>query len=156
MLQCVGDMGMNRALTDEMEFGHQVCQFHVRYWVERACWDLTQRLPEEWLWMIDKIKQILGELPPDGGQQLLGLSKQLPGHLKCGRERTALDELHFLLIRLNEKWARYTAFSNDLGIPWTHNRTEQAIGGMETRTKTVRGSKPKPGCLMVCWFLVQD
>jgi transposase-like protein len=141
------DLAMYRGITDRLELGHQVCQFHVRRWVGRACWDLSQRVEEEWLWMIDRIKQIMEELPPDGGKQLLELYKQLPGHRKRGQERTAVDELRYLLIRISESWERYTAFFHDPGVPWTNNLTEQTIGKMKIRAKTTRGYKTQSGML---------
>jgi hypothetical protein len=61
------DLAMYRRITDRLELGHQVCHFHVRQWAGKACWDLGQRLPEEWLWIIDRIKVIMEDLPPDGG-----------------------------------------------------------------------------------------
>jgi transposase-like protein len=73
------DLRMYRGITERLDLGHQVCQFHVRRWVGRACWDLGQRLPEEWLWMIDRIKIIMEELPIDGDRQLLDMYKELPG-----------------------------------------------------------------------------
>ena len=141
------DLAMYRGLAEKLGLGHQVCQFHVRRWVGRTCWELAQRLPEEWLWMIEKIKKIMEELPPDGGKQLLEMYKCLPGNLKQGQARTDLDELRYLLIRLSEKWERYTAFFHDPGIPWTNNRTEQAIGKMKMRAKTTRGYKTRSGML---------
>jgi len=68
------DLAMYRTLTEKLELGHQVCHFHVRRWVGRHCWDLDQRLPEEWLWVIERIKVIMEDLPPDGGKQLLDLT----------------------------------------------------------------------------------
>jgi transposase-like protein len=141
------DLGMYRRITDKLGVGHQVCQFHVRRWVGRTLRELEGKLTEEWLWMLAHIKHIMEELPPDGSQQLLELYKQLPGHLKRGQERTALDQLRHLLIRLSESWERYTAFFHDPGIPWTNNRTEQAIGKMKMRAKTTRGYKTQSGML---------
>ena len=141
------DLGMYRTITDQLELGHQVCQFHVRRWVGRACWELGEKLPEEWLWVIDRIKLIMEDLPPDGGRQLLDLYKGLPGDLKHSRERTAVDDLRHLLIRLSEKWERYTTFFSDPAIPWTNNPTEQAIGRMKMRAKSVRGYKTSSGML---------
>ena len=141
------DLAMYRTLTEKLALGHQVCHFHVRRWVGRRCWDLGQRLPEEWLWVIERIKVIMEDLPPDGGKQLLDLYRQLPGHLKWGQERTPLDELRLMLIRISENWERYTTFFHDPGIPWTNNRTEQAIGRMKMRARTVRGYKTEQGML---------
>ncbi len=95
--------------------------------------------------MIDRIKVIMEDLPLDGDRQLLELYKQLPGDLKQGQERTAVDELRHLLIRLSERWERYTAFFHDPGIPWTNNLTEQAIGRMKMRARTTRGYKTEAG-----------
>jgi transposase-like protein len=139
------DLSTYRGISDKLELGHQVCQFHVRRWVGRACWDLGQRLPEEWMWVIAQIKIIMEDLPPNGGKQLLDLYKQIPGHRKQGQAYTALDELRRLLIRVSESWERYTTFFHDPGIPWTNNRTEQAIGRMKMRARTVRGYKTKQG-----------
>ena len=141
------DLAMYRTLTEKLELGHQVCHFHIRRWVGRRCWDLGQRLPEEWLWVIERIKVIMEDLPPDGGKQLLDLYRQIPGHLKWGQERTPLDELRLMLIRISESWERYTTFFHDPGIPWTNNRTEQAIGRMKMRARTVRGYKTEQGML---------
>lgn len=141
------DLAMYRGITDRLELGHQVCHFHVRRWVGRECWDLGQRLPEEWLWVIERIKVIMEDLPPDGGKQLLELYKQVPGNRKYGQTYTALDELRHLLIRVSESWDRYTTFFYDPGIPWTNNLTEQAIGRMKVRTRTVRGYKTSAGML---------
>lgn len=140
-------LAMYRGITEKLGLGHQVCQFHVRRWVGRTCWELSQKLPEEWLWMIERIKLIMEELPPDASRQLLDLYKQLPGHLKRGQERTPMDQLRHLLIRLSESWVRYTTFFHDPGIPWTNNRTEQAIGRMKMRAKITRGYKTQVGML---------
>jgi hypothetical protein len=141
------DLGMYRSIAEKLGLGHQVCQFHVRRWVGRTLRELEGKLTEEWLWMLARIKHIMEELPPDGSKQLLALYKQLPGHLKRGQERTAVDQLRHLLIRLSESWERYTAFFHDPGIPWTNNRTEQAVGRMKSRAKTVRGYKTRSGML---------
>jgi transposase-like protein len=141
------DLGMYRGITEKLGLDHQVCQFHVRRWAGKAWREIGQRLPEEWLWIIQRIKVIMEELPPNGSRELLELYKQLPGDLKLGRERTAVDQLRRLLIRLSESWERYTAFFHDPGIPWTNNRTEQAIGRMKMRARTVRGYKTEEGML---------
>ena len=78
---------------------------------------------------------------------MLELYKQVPGNLTRNRERTAVDKLRHLLIRLSESWDRYTIFYHDPGIPWMNNRTEQAIGKMKMRARTVRGYKTTKGML---------
>ena len=141
------DLAMYRGITEQLALGHQVCYFHLRRWAGRACRGLSQKLPIEWSWMTEQIKHILEDLPPDGSKLLLEMYKQLPGNLKRDQEWTAIDELRHLLIRLSDHWDRYTTFFLDPGIPWTNNRTEQAIGRMKIRAKTTRGYKTKSGML---------
>jgi transposase-like protein len=141
------DLAMYRGITEQLDLGHQVCYFHLRRWVGRACRGLSQKLPLEWLWMTEQIKHILEELPPSGSKLLLEMYQQLPGNLKRGQERTAVDELRHLLIRLSESWDRYTTFFHDPGIPWTNNRAEQMIGRVKMRAKTTRGYKTESGRL---------
>jgi transposase-like protein len=141
------DLAMYRGIVGELELGHQVCYFHVRRWVGRRCRELGDKLPEEWLWMIERIKQIIEELPPEGGKALLELYKQLPGNRQRDGEQRVVDQLRLLLIRLSESWERYTTFFHDPGIPWTNNRTEQAIGRMKLRARLTRGYKTQAGML---------
>jgi len=62
------------------------------------------------VWIIDRIKVIMEDLPPDGGKQLFDLYKQVPGHRKYGQAFTPLDELCHLLICLSENWKRSPTF----------------------------------------------
>jgi hypothetical protein len=45
------------------------------------------------------------------------------------------------VIRLSEHWASYRVFDWQKDVPWTNNGTEQAIGRMKMRARTVRGYK---------------
>ena len=139
------DLAMYRTITEELGLGHQVCQFHVRRWVGRARHQLAENLPEEWLWVLEEIKQIMEDMPPDSAKRLLQLYQKLPGNLKQGQEWSPLDELRHLLIRLSESWQRYTTFFHDAAIPWTNNLSEQAIGRIKMRARTVRGYKTPSG-----------
>ena len=78
---------------------------------------------------------------------LLEVYKQLPGRTRRDQMRTPVDELRHMLLRISESLDRYTAFFHDPGIPWTNNRTEQAIGRMKMRARTVRGYKTESGML---------
>jgi hypothetical protein len=55
--------------------------------------------------------------------------------------------LRNLLIRLSEHWHTYRVFDWDKDVPWTNNGTEQVIGRMKMRSRTVRGYKTEPGML---------
>ena len=139
------DLSIYRTITKDLGLEHQVCQFHVRRWVGQAVHQLMGKLPEEWLWILEEIKRIMEDMPPDSAKRLLELYKQLPGDLKHGKERTPTDELRHLLIRLSESWDRYTTFFYDAAIPWTNNLSEQMIGKMKMRARTVRGYKSPTG-----------
>jgi len=83
---------------------HQVCQFHVRRWVDKALQhELKQTLPEEWLGMADEVHQILSDLPIEGDKRLLTLYRQLPqmhSH-QGGSELSPVEKLRNLILRLS-------------------------------------------------------
>jgi hypothetical protein len=87
-------------------------------------------------------QNLLTELPPEGSRRLFDLWKQIPErrHGQSG-ERTPLNQLRDLLIRLNELWTSYRVFTWQNEAPWMNNGTEQTIGRMKIRSQTVRGYK---------------
>jgi hypothetical protein len=135
-------------VAQKLEVDHQVCQFHVRRWVGRKLHRLKDNLPIEWLWVLDEIKILLAELPPEGSRRLFELWKQVPPQ-RASREASLepLDSLRYLLLRLSEHWENYRVFDWDRDVPWTNNGTEQAIGRMKMRARTVRGYKTTSGML---------
>jgi len=140
------DLVMYKVVAKKLNLEHQVCQFHVRRWVGRALRELHTTLPTEWLWVLEEIQELIDELPPDGDKHLYALWKQVvaPGGRHTG-QYTPIDKLRDLLIRLSETWDNYCAFYSDPAIPWTNNGTEQVIGRMKMRARTVRGYKTWPG-----------
>ena len=89
-----------------------------------------------------KPKSLLTELPPEGSRRLFELWKQIPErHAAHRKSRSALTQLRDLLIRLSEYWSSYRVFDWQKDVPWTNNATEQAIGRMKMRSRTVRGYK---------------
>ncbi|MBE3119376.1 MAG: hypothetical protein IMZ50_11580 [Candidatus Atribacteria bacterium] len=64
---------------------------------------------------------------------------------KGTHQLTPIDQLRDLLIRLSETWSGFCTFYADPAIPWTNNGTEQVIGRMKMRARTVRGYKTWPG-----------
>jgi hypothetical protein len=90
----------------------------------------------------DEIKALLAELLPEGSRHLFELWKQIPErHVAHRKSRSALSQLRELLIRLSEYWPIYRVFDWQKDVPWTNNATEQAIGRMKMRSRTVRGYK---------------
>ncbi|MEN4100767.1 MAG: transposase [Anaerolineaceae bacterium] len=137
------DLNSYKAAARELNLEHQVCQFHVRRWVGRAIRDLRRDLPAEWHTVLAEVDQLLQELAPEGEKRLWQLYRQLPVNRK-GRgseEMTPLELLRHLIGRLAEDWANYRVFDWQPEVPWTNNRTEQVIGKMKMRARTVRGYK---------------
>jgi hypothetical protein len=150
------DLSSYKEITEELELGHQVCQFHVRRWVGRALKKLEKELPPEWLHSIPKIQELIDILPVNGSKVLYELWKEMPGRTtKPNEERTPLEKLRDLVLRLANDWERYIEFYSDPGIPWTNNRTEQIIGRMKNRAKRVRGYKSSDGRLTGCLIASQ-
>lgn len=140
------DLALYRTIASPLNLEHQVCQFHVRRWVGRAIRELEHTLPQEWLGVLDEVKKLVEQLPPDGNRRLYVLWKQVS--VRRGKDRnhlTPVDQLRDLLIQLSEAWKNYCAFYSDPAIPWTNNGTEQVIGRMKMRTRTVRGYQSWPG-----------
>lgn len=140
------DLSSYKIVAEKLQLGHQICQFHVRRWVGKTLKELQETVPQEWLWVLEQIHQILDVLPPDGSKTLYALWKQLPGRRsKRNQPRSALEQLRDLLLRLSQDWQNYCTFQSEPEIPWTNNATEQAIGRMKMRARTVRGYKSWPG-----------
>jgi len=137
---------MYKVVAQRLNLEHQICQFHVRRWVGRTLKELENTLPTGWLWVLEEIKELIDELPPQGDKRLYALWKQvvIPRGRHIGQS-TPLTQLRDLLIRLSEAWEDYCTFYSDPDIPWTNNTTEQVIGRMKMRARTVRGYKTWPG-----------
>lgn len=142
------DLAIYKQLTDELEIGHQVCQFHVRRWVKHALKGLQAELDPAWQGVLEKVEEILRDLPLHGDRLLHRLWKSLPGRSTPPEgKRTPLEKLRDLILRLSRDWQRYVAFYADVGIPWTNNRTEQMIGRLKSRAQQARRYKTTAGLL---------
>lgn len=142
------DLATYKEIAQELEVGHQVCQFHVRRWVGKALKILEQELPPEWLYVIPKLQKLIHDLPDNASKVLYELWKQIPGRTtQPDEKRTPLEKLRDLVLRLSQDWERYIEFYHDPGIPWTNNRTEQIIGKLKNRAKRVRDYKSTEGFL---------
>lgn len=142
------DLSIYRQVAERLGLEQQVCQFHVRRWVGRMLHELQEKVPEEWLWVLEEIKQLLAELPQEGSKRLFELWKQIP-EKRAGRDEplSSLDQMRQLLLRLSQHWQSYRVFDWQKDVPWTNNGSEQVIGRMKVRSRTVRGYKNKRGML---------
>jgi transposase-like protein len=142
------DLFTYKVVAENLQLGHQVCQFHVRRWVGKTLKQLQATVPKQWLWVLEETRELLEFLPPNGAKQLYALWKQLPGRRsKPNQARLALEQLRDLLLRLSQDWHKYCAFQSEPQVPWTNNPTERAIGRMKMRARTVRGYKSWQGML---------
>jgi transposase-like protein len=140
------DLVTYRRVADKLGLEHQLCQFHVRRWVGRVLYQLRETVPKDQLWILDEIKGLLADLPPEGSRRLFELWKQIPErHGSPRKSHSALTQLRELLIRLSECWPKYRVFDYQKDVPWTNNLTEQAIGRMKMRSRSVRGYKSWQG-----------
>ena len=140
------DLSSYRIVAEKLGIEHQVCQFHVRRWVGKALRELRETGPKEWHWVLEEIKNLVEELPPESSHRLFELWKQIPERRATpSGNLSPLAQLRNLLIRLSEHWPSYRVFTWQKDVPWTNNITEQAIGRMKMRSRTVRGYKSWPG-----------
>jgi len=141
------DLKAFQIVAEQLGLEHQVCQFHVRRWAGRDLKQLRETVPKEYLWVVEETKQLIDELPQDGSRRLFELWKEVKVRRKGRDALTPVDQLRNLLIRLSENWDRYCTFYWQNQVPWTNNGSEQVIGKMKIRSKSVRGYKSEQGML---------
>ena len=147
------DLMSFRIAAEQLQLEHQVCQFHVRRWVNRSLKQLRETVPKEYQNVIDEAHTLLAELPAAGSRRLLELWKQIPERQKGGGEpHTPLTQLRHVLLRMSEHWESYRVFAWQENVPWTNNGTEQVIGRMKMRSRTVRGYKSWQGMQAALWL----
>jgi len=142
------DLVTYNPVAEQLGLERQICQFHVRRWVNRTLKELRTSVPSEWVPVVDEVKEILADLPPEGSKRLFELWQQIPER-RAGRDQpfSALNHLRYLLLRLSESWPKYRLFTWQTDVPWTNNGTEQVIGRMKVRSSIVRGYKSRDGLL---------
>jgi transposase IS66 family protein len=129
-------------VTEQLQVGHPVCQFHARRWIGKTLKGLQETVPKDWPWVLGEVQELIEFLPPEGDKRLYALWKQLSVR-RAGRggALSALEQLRDLLLRLSQRWTSFCTFQGEPQVPWTNNATEQAIGRMKMRARTVRGYK---------------
>ena len=139
-------------VAERLGVQHQVCQFHLIRWVERAVRELRGEIQTEWMWVLERLRQLVRELPATGQAELFALYEQLPAERQArGVRASPLHRLRQLVLRLSEHWSEYRLYQERTDVPRTNNRTEQAIGRWRTRSRSVRGFKSVPGLQSAFW-----
>lgn len=118
----------------------------MRRWVGKTLKELQATLPPKWLWVVEETQELINTLPSHGDKRLYAFWKQVAvPRGKPSNHLNPIAQLRDLLIRLSETWTSFCTFYSDPAIPWTNNGTEQVIGRMKMRARTVRGYKTWAG-----------
>jgi hypothetical protein len=100
------DLSSLRSVAKALGVEQQVCQFHVRRWVQRSLRHLRQTIPKEWLWVLEEVEELLNELPADGAWRLHELWAGIPERrVGQGGALSPLSRLRMLLLRLSQHWS---------------------------------------------------
>ncbi len=146
------DLAELAQVAEQLGVQHQVCHFHLMRWVERAVRELRGEIQTEWAWVLERIRQLVKELPATGQTELFALYEQLPAERKArGARASPMYRLRQLVLRLSEHWSKYRLYQERADVPRTNNRTEQAIGRWRTRSRSVRGFKSVGGLHSAFW-----
>jgi len=82
------DLNEAAQVAEQLGLQHQVCQFHLIRWVERALRELQGEIHTEWHWVMERIRQLVKELPAAGQQNCLRSTNSCPPNAKrAGRGR---------------------------------------------------------------------
>jgi transposase-like protein len=140
------DLGSYAGATEQLGAARQGCRFHLARWVGRPLRDLEPELGPAEQALLPTLRTILARLEADGDRQLLELWQSLRAgpHPRAG-PRAAATRLWRLLGWLSERWASYRVCAHRADVPVTNNRSEQAIGRIKVRSRTVRGYKREAG-----------
>lgn len=146
------DLSSYGAVASALGLARQGCVFHLKRWVRRALDELEQELAERgdarWQKVIGDARTVVTHLAPEGGTRL----HELWTTMRDVRYPSEGDwppevRLRHLLGRVSDHWPDYRRWADDVQIPTTNNRTEQAIGRLKLRSRTVRGYKREAGML---------
>jgi transposase-like protein len=142
------DLGSYPVAAAQLELQRQGCRFHLARWVGRRLHELETGLGPEDRPVLLRLRSILERLEADGDRQLVALWQSLGRHPhpRAG-PRTAAVRLWRLVGWLSERWASYRLCAQRADVPATNNRSEQAIGRIKVRSRTVRGYKSETGLL---------
>ncbi len=107
---------------------------------------LQKQLDDEWADTLDEVRQLLEDLPPDGGHRIFQLYRQVKATPRIRNQpMSPLSRLQKLLLHLSDNWSSYRLFLEQDDVPATNNATERTIGRWRIRSRSVRGFKSWSG-----------
>jgi transposase-like protein len=126
------DLATYKPVVRTLGLRHQVCLTHVRKWVGKRLRQIDEADEEKSL-----IRDIVRELPTDGGAQLMRLEQRVRGS----------PALRRLVVDLVQRWPSLVFHQGRPWVPATNNCSEQGIGKSKVRFKTTRGFGSAAGAL---------
>jgi hypothetical protein len=140
------DFNSYATAAERLDLEHQICRFHYLRWVNRLLNTLQKKLDDEWHEPLEEVRQLLQDLPPDGGHRIYQLYRQVKAPPRIyNQPMSPLARLQKLLLRLSDNWASYRLFLEQGDVPATNNATERVIGRWRVRSRSVRGFKTWSG-----------
>jgi hypothetical protein len=139
--------------AQRLQLEHQVCHFHLLRWLWLALEQLRKQLDEEHHDLLDEIWRLAKQRPPDGQARLFALWQGIQVRRVRNAQTSALYRLRLLILRLHDKWEKYSLDQLRGDVSPTNNATERAIGKWRLRSHSTRGFKSWAGleaAFLVC------
>ena len=131
------DLSTYKPVVDRLGLEHQICAAHVRKNAARRL-----RKAQGWQGWKSRLRNLLDELPDDGGKRLMSMEREVRD--EPGLRRLAVD--------LCDKWRSLLCHKRARGVCDTNNVTERVIGRSKIRYKTLRGYKSVEGMMNGLWL----
>lgn len=151
-------LGVEVVVSDDLEsyrqgsrrlgLRRQGCVAHLRRWVRVATAELAAQVEAPWQPVVEEVRAAVRELGAAGGERLgqCWLAMHAAREEHRGRLPAAV-RLRRLVQRLGRDWPSYRVWAERADVPATNNRTEQGIGRLKVRARTVRGYQSAEGLL---------
>ena len=94
-------------------------------------------MQEGYGWQLEKMRELLKELPDNGAEQL---------H-RWSRDKEMSEELRLLAVRLLNRWREMTLHRRREGVPDSTNWVEGKFGRIKPRYRCTRGLKTDAGAI---------
>jgi hypothetical protein len=100
------DFNSYSTAAERLDLEHQICRFHYLRWVNRLLNRLQKQLENEWDEPLDEVRQLLQDLPPDGGHRIYQLYRQAKPPPRIYNQPTAILNVEIRDLKdTSENWA---------------------------------------------------
>jgi len=140
------DLAIYDEVAKVLEVDHQRCLFHMKRRLGRRLRDFRDSLAEAWQADIDRVADIVDQLPREGGYLLNDIYNRIDAPPpKEGQEATPLYKFRRMIGMLSDRWQDYLLYQRRPDVPTTNNDSEYCFNRYKTRTRTMRGVKSPSG-----------